>query len=658
MGRSQQARRFSVFFLGLLALAGPALAQKAIDFTLPDLDGRPVSLADFRGESVVLVDFWATWCVPCVKELTHFQRFQERYAGKGLAILAITVDGPDTAAHVQPFLKRYKYTFPVLFDTDSRVVALYNPRVVMPYTFLVDKNGTIRYAHQGYSPGDEKVLEAEILKLLGEAETRPGRAVSVQATEALLNRDFSDDAYVDQARDGRASQIINQLDLTVSSGRFLAGARVDAYLDFSPLLDDYSLAKRFAEYNSKSASLRAGDFYQTVGRGLAFSLLKTFEKEGLEYIVDTTVDGGKAAFSLGRFSAELFGGWITRDRPPHDPSPAVRDNVVGGTAGIALGRFATVRANFLDASVDPGTLLGTKHATMESVSFEVPNWKDRFKFYGEFLVLQKTKHFVEEEFRGHGAYLEGGLFVRNWTFLLEFKDYRNLTFEYNRPPLLESDLIPIVANQFIDSADDVTGVGFRVDRYFPEVSTLLFAKLTYQDDRRETPGRHIAHFFTGYEKKFRETGWLTLLGGYRRETSSSLVYWDTAGRTLHGQGNISYPLTSRLSLEADLEVKDFHGDLAFGGRFYDYGELRSYFSVHYSPRWVMTVLYDWTTDPKIMSYKDKRNWWGAQLEWKFSQRSALRVFYGANKGGTKCAGGICKFFPPFEGLRIDALVWF
>jgi len=642
----------------VLILSGQARAQTAIDFTLPDLNGRRVSLSDFRGKSVVLVDFWATWCVPCVKELAHFQRFQEQYADKGLTILAITVDGPDTLAQVQPFLKRYKYTFPVLFDTDSRVIALYNPRVVMPYTFLVDKNGAIRYAHQGYSLGDEKVLESEILTLLQPAAPRRERAISVQGTEAFLNRDFSDDAYVDQVRGGRASQVINQLDVTISAGRFLAGVRADAYLDFSPLLDDYSLAKKFVEYNSKSFGLRAGDFYQTLGRGLAFSLLKTFEKEGLEYVIDTTVGGGKAAFNLNRFSGEFFGGWITRDKPFHDTSPAVRDSVFGGTAGLSIGPVGTVRLNFLDASLKPGTLLGTKHATMETVSFHVPNWRDRFKFYGEFLLVQKTKHFVEGEFRGHGVYLESGLFVRNWTFLVEFKDYRNLSFEYNRPPLLESELIPIVANQFVDSAEDITGVGLRVDYYFPRRSTLLFTKLTYQDDRRDMPGRRIVHAFSGYEKKFKETGWLTLLAGYRNETSSSLVFWDTAGRTIHGQGDLSYPLTARLSLEADLEVKRFSGALDFGGQFYDYGERRSYFSVGYSPHWIATVLYDWTTDPKILSYKNKRNWWGGQVEWKFGRSSALRVFYGANKGGVKCAGGICRFFPPFEGLRIDALIWF
>ncbi len=658
MGKLRRAEHPGVLILALLILAGQATAQEALDFTLPDLDGLPVSLHDFRGKSVVLVDFWATWCVPCVKELTHFQRFQERYADKGLAILAITVDGPNTVAHVRPFLRRYNYSFPVLFDTESRVVALYNPRVVMPYTFLVDRNGMIRYVHQGYSPGDEKVLESEILKLLDAAAAPREGAVSFRGTEAFLGRDFTDDAYVDQARDGRAFQVINQVDLTVSAGRFLAGARLDGFLDFSPLLDDYRLAKRFVEYGSKSLALRAGDFYQTLGRGLAFSLLKTFEKEGLEYIIDTTVDGGKAAFSLKRFSGEFFGGWITRDKAPHDSSPTVRDAVFGGTAGFLLGRVGTVRLNFLDASVGPDTLLGTKRATMESISLDVPNWRDRLKFFGEFLLVRKTQHFVDEEFRGHGVYLEGGLFVRNWTFLVEFKDYRNMSFEYSRPPHLESELIPIVANQFVDSAEDVTGIGVRVDFYLPRSSTLLFAKLNYQDDRQTVPGRRIVHFFSGYEKKFMETGWLTLLAGYRREVSSSLVFWDTAGWTLHGQGNLSYPLTARLSLEADLEIKRFRGALDFGGRFYDYGEHRSYFSVHYSPRWIVTILYDRTNDPKILSFKDKKNWWGAQIEWKFGKGSVVRVFYGANKGGVKCAGGICRFFPPFEGLRIDAVVLF
>ena len=101
-------RRCRLFILtaAFFFLAVPASAQKAIDFALRDLDGNTVRLSDHIGEKVILVDFWATWCVPCVKELPHFQRFHETYADKGLLILAITVDGPETVAMVRPFMSR------------------------------------------------------------------------------------------------------------------------------------------------------------------------------------------------------------------------------------------------------------------------------------------------------------------------------------------------------------------------------------------------------------------------------------------------------------------------------------------------------------------------------------------------------------------------
>ncbi len=646
------------FLLSLIFHALPALAQKAIDFTLKDLEGNPVTLSDFRGTSIVLVDFWATWCVPCVKELTHFQRFHDLYKDKGLVILAITVDGPESVAMIRPFVERYRYTFPVLLDTESKVIALYNPRVVMPYTFLVDKKGVIRYTHQGYSLGDEKILEEEILKLLaGEEEEKKESPLSLQGTEALLYRYFSDEEYVDTVRDGRSSQLINQLDFTLSSGRFLGGIRIDTYLDFSPWQDDFSLAKKFVAYESKNLKMRAGDFYYTQGRGLSFSLLKTFEQEGLEYIIDTTVEGGKVGLAGGPVSAEIFGGWVRRDKPPHGTEETIRDRVYGGTLGWRFKGFADVKVNLFGSSLEPGTLLGTRTATMESFSLDIPNWRDKLRFYGEFLLVQKYQHYSEDRIRGHGIYVETGLFLQNWTFLVEFKDYRNLDFEYNRPPLLETEQLPIVANQFVDSADDVIGVSGRVDYFLPQVSTLLFGKATYQTDRRELASRDIFHTFVGYEKKFKETGWLTLIAGVRREKSPSLVFWDTAGRTYHGQGNLSYPLDRRLSLEVNFEIKQFRGDLDFGGQFFNYEEHRSYFSLHSSPRWILTLLYDRTTDPKILTFKDKRNWWGGQLEIKFG-RHAVRIFYGSNKGGVKCAGGVCRFFPPFEGLRIDGLFRF
>ena len=642
--------RKNVVLIIVLILFIPNLlqAQKAIDFTLKDLEGKNIRLSDFIGTHVILIDFWATWCIPCVKELPHFQKFQENYEKEGLKIFAITVDGPESVAMVRPFMERYKYTFPVLLDIESRVIALYNPRVIMPYTVLIDRQGQVRSVHQGYSPGDEIKIEEELKQLLEEERTEKKQGVSISGNEAVLNRNFSDQDYIDKFREGRRSQIINRFDLSLVYGDMLAGIRFDTDLDFSPLQDDYSLEKRFIELNRKNYSIRAGDYYYSIGRGLMLSVLKTFEKEGLEYIIDTTIDGGKMAFYFNDFSLEAYGGWIKRELTD------INDSVFGGSAGWNIRQFADLKINFLGSRLETGSNFGNKRVSMESISVNIPNISDWSKLYGEFVLIQKEKHYSGEQIDGHGIYFESGLFFGNLTMLFEFKDYKNLDFEYNRPPLLESELLPEVANQFVKDAEDIMGVTGRLDYYFPGITTLFWGKMSYFDDSPDKFPRNIYHLYGGMEKKFNETGWLNLLAGYRFEDTTSLVYYYTAGKTYHYQTNVSLPLTSRLSLEFDLKGKDFKGTFMP-----DYYEIRSYFSFHYSPRWILTFLYDKSTDPQVLFFKeDKENWFAAQIEIKFTPSRSIKIFYGANKGGVKCAGGVCKFFPPFEGLRIDAIFRF
>ena len=642
----------------LAILAAPLSAQNPIDFTLKDLEGNNIRLADFLGKNVVLIDFWATWCVPCVKELSHFQRFGEAYKEKGLVILALSEDGPESVAQVKPFAKRYGYTFNVLLDTESRVLALYNPRVTLPYTLLIDRSGRIAYVHQGYGLGDEKKIEREILELLEPKKRASAAGISTGVNEAILYRNFSDGDYVRRVRGGRASQIIDRLDLTVAAGSFLAGGRIDADVDFSPYRGAFSLAKKFIEFNGRTIQARAGDFYTTVGRGLAFSLLKTFEKEGLEYIIDATVSGGKLSASMAGLSGELFGGWIDRNPARFTDEPTVRDSVYGGSLGWTAKGLGNLRFNFVGSSLPAGSALGNKSVTTESIGLDIPNLFEKAKFYGEALLIQKKRHYETDAIRGHAVYLESAVFLKNLTFLFEFKDYRNLEFEYNRPPLLESEQIPIIASQFANISKDITAASGRIDFYLPRASLLVFGRFAYFDDRPGSAPRTIRHLFGGIEKKFKETGWLTVLAGAREETASSLVFYYTAGRTFHYQVNLSYPLTNRLSIEADLESKDFRGRLLFGGAALDYYDLRSYLSLCYSPVLILTLFYDRTTDPEIRTYKDQKNWLGGQIEIKFSQANFIRVFVGSNKGGVKCAGGVCKFFPPFSGVRIDSVVRF
>ena len=157
--------------VALAAACGPAghgasVGAPATNFTLKDVDGRATSLADNYGKNVVLLDFWATWCVPCEAEMPHLQRMYQRHKDKGFVLLAISMDGPETVASVAPYVRRMGLSFPVLLDEETQVTNIYNPQRTAPLTVLIDREGRVRRVHPGYKPGDEVELEREVVSLL------------------------------------------------------------------------------------------------------------------------------------------------------------------------------------------------------------------------------------------------------------------------------------------------------------------------------------------------------------------------------------------------------------------------------------------------------------------------------------------------------------
>jgi peroxiredoxin len=154
-----------------LALGMPALAVGAVnpgspapDFKLAARDGGNVSLADLKGQ-VVMINFWATWCGPCRQEMPLFAQLQSKYEPLGFTLLAVNVE-PDSAAAVT-WLKGMPITFPILFDTDSAVAGRFGVEG-MPSTVFVDRKGQVRYVHRGYKPGDEAKYADMIRSLVKE----------------------------------------------------------------------------------------------------------------------------------------------------------------------------------------------------------------------------------------------------------------------------------------------------------------------------------------------------------------------------------------------------------------------------------------------------------------------------------------------------------
>ena len=136
-----------------------------INFSLDDINGELFILEEHLGEGPVLIDFWATWCVPCLKELPHLQKLYDEYGDDGFLLITISEDLPKTQNKVKPYIVSRKFTFPVLLDPNGEVLKFFQGNS-LPYQVLIDKNGKIVETRQGYSPGDEKILEEKIRKLL------------------------------------------------------------------------------------------------------------------------------------------------------------------------------------------------------------------------------------------------------------------------------------------------------------------------------------------------------------------------------------------------------------------------------------------------------------------------------------------------------------
>jgi peroxiredoxin len=147
---------------------GSGAGTQAPDFTARDVDGKTFRLSDHLGKQVVLLDFWATFCEPCKAEFPHLAELYARDKEKGLLVLGVAMDGPESSAEVPAFVKRHDVTFPVVLDDDSRIASLYDPKKSMPLSVLIGRDGRISVVREGYNPGDEKLVDADVAKALGE----------------------------------------------------------------------------------------------------------------------------------------------------------------------------------------------------------------------------------------------------------------------------------------------------------------------------------------------------------------------------------------------------------------------------------------------------------------------------------------------------------
>jgi len=169
LGRRYRSRRgTAALVLATLLLARGAasaadVGQRAPEFSAPALDGsKSLSLAAYRGK-VVYLDFWASWCPPCLTSLPLLEKLRKEFPSDQFQILAVNVDQDPEKA--RKFLERTQVGYPSATDPKGRIPGSFGIET-MPTSFLIDRNGVIRYVHHGFRKGDVGPLRERIQQLV------------------------------------------------------------------------------------------------------------------------------------------------------------------------------------------------------------------------------------------------------------------------------------------------------------------------------------------------------------------------------------------------------------------------------------------------------------------------------------------------------------
>lgn len=156
-----------LFLVILLAAVTLGMSSDVTNFKLPNLRNQQVELAELLKDGPVLLDFWATWCKPCMKAFPKLNALHKKYGEKGLTVVGINEDGARSQSKVKPFVRSLRIKFLILIDNNNEVMRKLQVQN-LPTTILITPNGMVVARHVGYSPDGIKKLEERIVTLLTE----------------------------------------------------------------------------------------------------------------------------------------------------------------------------------------------------------------------------------------------------------------------------------------------------------------------------------------------------------------------------------------------------------------------------------------------------------------------------------------------------------
>lgn len=135
------------------------------EIEIKDINQNWISLNNLSGEKLTIIDFWATWCKPCVTAVPKLNSIYRDFSEEGVEFIGINIDGPRNHSKVKPFAQSLNIKYPIVLDPDQELVNEFNV-TVFPTLIILNRKGKEVFIHEGFNPGDDKLIRTEITKLL------------------------------------------------------------------------------------------------------------------------------------------------------------------------------------------------------------------------------------------------------------------------------------------------------------------------------------------------------------------------------------------------------------------------------------------------------------------------------------------------------------
>ncbi|HKP98577.1 MAG TPA: redoxin domain-containing protein [Fibrobacteria bacterium] len=674
--------------------------ERAPAFRLEDTEGKPFDLGGSLGREVILLDFWATFCIPCLAELNAFKDLQARYGAQGFRVVAVSVDQPQTLARVRAFAKARGFPFPVIADPGQEAYRLYGVSA-LPTSVLIDARGRVAYRQEGFRPGEEGRLERLIRDLLAEKTADPENARPASSADSgILSRvslTGSNFLRADYGKEARAlpdpnGWLEDWFDIRLSSGGLAYQSRYRAYQflrdlpgEGETLIRDPShrVVKQGFSYAGTHADIRAGNVYGNVARGMLFRFF-----EDRQARLDKDLEGVWAALEsgesrAGRGRVSVFGGKTFSRFPDLHAVDAeedlFRDLYLQGTEAAwepspgakAGAQYAEAFRDGWNARLAGGNVEWLRGPTAAYLGYLDVTGEDRFNY--------------PRAYRGRALYASLSENLGRLEAGAEYKYYRNYDLGFTDPPsLVQFHAFRLMARDMLfpnNQAEE--GVQLRGTWHFSDAAFYAanVSRLVSHPERNAALLVH--HVALPYLDVDQQVGlpWpgpgsaLFDLDWIHQRKFSEGAFEDIDAYTLGATGERpAGPWTFGMEAELQYREVDFRplvpGD-PVSGRLGQAGPVSSTLPVRQgvlsatagrSSLWSLTLDYEATdsdreADPDSFHYLlggIANGWASAYFTLNLPEGHRITLWGGQRKERVVCSGGSCRLEPAFEG---GELVW-